>query len=176
MAAYENEGFCPRNEFHNFYFDEGVEPTPIKQKILEILGKRIPYMVYAENKYAWRAKGPCSIVDAMLGGDGFLGMELACLLKTLTPVVTDKMPIEKWPKFLIADHLNPHDICKDLCPSSEDKRWSFFVNDMAIRNDPVTYLNGKHILYDDRYLVVVDETEARNEQPVVKIQLFKMPK
>ena len=175
MAAYENEGFCPCNDFIQFFIDEGLEMTPVRLKTLDILGKRDAYMVYEDNKYAWRVSGVCSIVEAMLGGDGLLGMEIACLLRGLTPDFSERMPVEKRPKFLIADHLNPHDICGGLCWSSDAKCWHFLVNGVANPNDPVFHLDGKTILYDDRYLVVVDEFDARSEQPIVYVDLFKIP-
>ena len=174
MAAYENEGFCPCNDFTTFFMD-GETMTPVRQKVLDILGKRRAYMVYEENKYAWRATGPCSIVEAMLCGDGFLGMEIACLFRSLTPDLSEKTPVEKMPKFLIADHVNPHDICDGLCWSSDAQMWHFFVNGVANPNDPVTHLDNKTILYDDRYLVVVDDSDVHGEQPTVYIDLFKIP-
>lgn len=123
MAKYENEGFCPNNSF-NFY--EG-EKSSKAQEIMKGLGSRPAFMVYDENGTLYQ---PTSIVDVILGGDGFLGEQVMRVLSELIPKC-EYPSIGK--KILIKDVLSRHTLTQERIFA--DERYFIGVEE---REDVVT--------------------------------------
>ena len=163
MAKYENLGFCPHNSFVN------AELFPNKQTVLGVLGNRIADMYYPEDDKAWSED--VSIVSAMLGGDGTLGVQLACFLRFCSPISN----LEIGKPIRIHDVLNPKHISKDLyCEDpAHCQGWSFFVDGKAIKDSPVTWKEGLFLFEDDSYLVAAKDDLATD--PHVDIWIFQKP-
>ena len=168
MAAYENEGYCPSNSFGMYYPDQR---NPLADDILKIAGSRIGYMVYEKRACAWNREWS-SIVDAMLGGTGILGMEIACYLRALAPVCKYG---ESELKILISDQVSPGAISDDIAHVEENGKykWGFFVNGLCGCDNMVTYCDDKTIFYDDRYLVVINSSDAVAHQTIY-IDILKL--
>ena len=163
MARYEKLGFCPHNSFAD------ADLFPNKAMILGVLGNRTADMYYPEDDKAW--SDDVSIVSAMLGGDGTLGMQLACFLRFCSPISN----LEIGKPIRIHDVLNPKHISKDLyCEDPEHcQGWSFFVDGKAIKDSPVTWKEGLFLFEDDSYLVAAKDDLAND--PHVDIWIFQKP-
>jgi hypothetical protein len=84
MAMFENEGFCPRNNFTNFS-ERQNNKNSLSDKTLKILGDRTHYMVY-NNDFFNKDIPYSSVVEVFLGENNTtLGLEVACVLRELIP-------------------------------------------------------------------------------------------
>lgn len=79
MAMYEDLGYCPSDAFRE---EENSGCTSyFWEKTKGLLGDRIEYMVYCSGY-----KGAHGyLVDALMHGNGTLGIEVAAALKTMMP-------------------------------------------------------------------------------------------
>lgn len=151
MAMYENRGFCPHNSFLHYNMN-GNEVNPLWETTGKILGDRPGYMVYDKAMNAY--KGECYIVDAMMGGTGTLGLEIACALRSMIPVCKYS---ETGRPIVCADLLNPYQIPAAIGQLEDE--WKLCEGE-----DPAKTV----LVQDDRYLVAIQDDG--NE---VKVYLFK---
>lgn len=117
MAMYENEGYCPFNNFSRFE-RESPAVSPLWHRAKKLLGHRIGYMVYTKGGHSetnW-----CSIVDAIAGAPhgSTLGVEVASILYALIPECLYGVVGRK---ILITDVLASSDMPKVRC--LEDSRY-----------------------------------------------------
>ena len=164
MARFENLGYCPNNSFAN-YREYNLPGNPLA---MEIMGRRTADMYYPSDDKAWT--NDVSIVSAMLGGDGSLGVQLACFFRFASPIVDD----ETFKPIRIHDVLNPKHICPDLfCGEpGEGAQWSFPVNGIIMKDNPVTYRDGMFLFEDEDYLVAVKDN---TEDIGIDVWIFQKP-
>ena len=162
MARFENLGYCPNNAFCN-YREYNLPGNPLAMKIL---GGRAADMYYPENDKA--LANDVSIVSAMLGGDGSLGVQLACYLRHVSPSVS----LEEFRPIRIHDVINPKHICADLyCNDpSTCSDWCFPVNGLIHKDDKKTWRDGMFLFEDDDYLVA-----AKDNEDGIDIWIFQKP-
>ena len=156
MAMYEKEGSCPSNAFLRYRIDGKAAVE--HEKIVELLGDRIGYMVYDQKDHAWGRYYP-SVVEALLGGNGSLGFRVARYLRNIIPVCRYA---EIGKKIVIHDVLSPSQIAGDILYFRDEsfERWAFFGKDgKAHPDDPITIKDGRAIFSDERFLVVVVDKE-----------------
>ena len=169
MAYYENEGFCPSCSSFDGYPAE--QRNNFVNTIFGILNGRQGLMVYAPNRKSWFDEHP-SIVDAMLGGDGTLGIQIATILACTIPSFGIKSPdIPR--KILIVDCLCPTDLGADVFydpTRGDEQNWSFFVDGKASFDNPVRQIGERIIIHDSRYAVVLDAITDG-----VEIRLLRIP-
>ena len=136
MAMYEDLGFCPNNSF--LHYAQGNHVPKIWKRTRDLLGDRIGYMVYTES---CTYNGGCYVVDCLVGAETTIGVEIACLLKTMIP----KCKYAKvGRKILITDVINPYQI------PYIGRGYKKFMSS----NDSM------HIFEDERYVCgVIDEGE-----------------
>lgn len=149
MAMYENKGYCPNNAFLHYGMDGNKKVSTMWDKVKDILGDRIGYMVYSENGFSYKE---CYIVDAIEGGEGSLGMEVAVTLQNLIPVCEYA---KKGRPIICTDVINPHQIPVNIAET--DKKWALCTDDEK------TFL-----FEDERYLVAI-----QNNSEEVNIYLYK---
>lgn len=143
MAMYENLGFCPTNSFLHYMLECNNVPE-VWMRTREILGDRTDYMVYTEAGCAY--KGWCYIVDCLVGAKTTIGVEIACLLKTMIPQCKYA---ETGRKILVTDVINPYQI------PYINRGYINSVEKFMSSND------NMHIFEDERYVCgVIDEGES----------------
>lgn len=162
MARYENLGYCPHNSFAN-YRDYNLPGNPLA---MQIMGHRTADMYYPKDDKAW--SNDVSIVSAMLGGDGTLGVQLACFLRFAMPISS----LEEGRPIRIHDVINPQHICADLfCNDVENcSDWCFPVNGIIKKDDKHTWRDGMFLFEDEDYLVA-----AKNNEDGIDIWIFQKP-
>lgn len=96
MKMYENEGYYPYNELL-----ERLEQINLGNRIKELLGERMTYMVYAKNENNYKES---YVVLAITNQISTLGVEIATALKTLMPYSKECR------KILLHDVINPYQI------------------------------------------------------------------
>lgn len=157
MAMYEDRGYCPSDAFWRQMATRVETLSPHCEKIMELLGDRIGYMVYSnDGNVPW---GECYIVDALLGGDGILGIQIAAALKQLIPTciyATKGCPI------VCTDILNPNQLLSKA--REENGRWTCIGTDRKTCSGQ----EAASLYEDERYYVVVQEGEEE-----VRIYLYK---
>lgn len=153
MAYFENEGFCPScSSFTDYPADKRNQ---FIGAIISILNRRQILMVYELGRKSWFCQYP-SIVDAMLGGDGVLGIQLATMLQNATPDF--QFHANKGiRKIRLVDCLCPADLGKDVYYDQygRDCNWSFYVDGKVVFDEPVHRVGNRTIIHDDRYAIVV---------------------
>ena len=167
MARYENLGYCPHNSFCN-YRDYNLPGNPLAMQIMD---GRTAEMYYPPNDKA--LTNDISIVSAMLGGDGSLGVQIACFCKFNMPT-RDFKEGDTLKPIRIHDVLNPRIIhpdlyCEDMATCSG---WSFSVDGLVHKDSPVTYLDGLFLLEDEDYLVAIKDNK---EEIGIDIWIFQKP-
>lgn len=144
MAMYEDLGFCPNNSFMQYELEHHGEVPELWKRTCEILGERPVYMVYTKEGYVYN--GWCYVVDCLVGATNTMGVEIACLLKTMIP---ECKYAEVGRKILITDVINPFQI-PHISLGYDNSQEKF----MATSNDV-------HVFEDERYVCgVIDEKEA----------------
>lgn len=142
MAMYEDLGFCPNNSFLNYAL-EGNPVPEIWKRTRELLGDRTGYMVYTEAGCTYN--GWCYVVDCLVGAETTIGVEIACLLKTMIPQCEYA---KTGRKILVTDVINPYQI-----PYIERG----YINNME------KFMSSNDSMYlfeDERYVCgVIDEGE-----------------
>ena len=164
----QKEGVRPDRAF--LYYRNSKKASPVVNDIMKILGDRPAYMVYDKEHFAWGYKVP-SIVEALLGGTGELGLEVAEYLKEIIPECRYGFVGRD---IIIHDVINPFVIDDELFAYGKDLDVIWLFGKSGI-NDPcvgVSSRDDKAIFSDDRFLVVV----YNYENLPVGIWIFRMPK
>ena len=172
MAYFENEGFCPSCSSFDYYPTE--QRNNFVNTIFGILNGRQGLMVYAPNRKSWFDEHP-SIVDAMLGGDGSLGIQIATILACAIPGFKLNAPNKDTiRKISLIDCLCPTDLGEDVFydPSrGSAQNWQFFVDGRASLDNPVHQIGNRTIIHDTRYAVVLDDAK----DGAFEIRLLRIP-
>ena len=117
MAMYEHDGFCPNNSFWDFEAREKDKVSKLWVRAREIFGDRLGYMVYTP--YGYNTKGETYVVDALVGCNSTMNIEIATCLSMLIPNCTYS---KEGKKILITDLINDGQI-PDVAFIFEDDRY-----------------------------------------------------
>ena len=144
MAMFESEGFCPNNSF-TLYALEHKGEIPFWKRTREILGDRQGYMVYSGagcSHNDW-----CYVVDCLVGATNTMGVEIACLLRSMIPTCRYA---EVGRKILITDVINPLQIPHIGRGYDSNGRKTFVSTNPNV-----------HVFQDERYICgIIDEGTA----------------
>lgn len=146
MAKYDSLGFCPSKEFNEYKLSLNAK------RVLEILGERKECMVYTTRKYFY---GISSIVDAMLGSQTMMGIDIAKYLCLLT---SKFIYSETDVQFLISDLVSPFEL---QGISAKD------TNGFTIVSPNPAFLGMWKVFQDTRYAIIV-----KKQCPKEKIEIF----
>ena len=139
MAKTESLGYYPFDDFFNYVAEKrkNNEVVPcIWERTYSILGDRIHYMVYMQEKDLNHSNNTCNVIDCLVGSISTLGLRIAGMLRALIPYC--KYP-EIGKKILVSDVISPLQI----------------PNIITIDNDK------SYMLQDERYIAgIVDEGET----------------
>ena len=181
MAAYESYGYCPSNAFGLYRL--GKPKSEQEQRAYNMLTRYHSYMVYEPHQCMPGTYGDgddywCTIVDATIGGGkSFLGVEVACHLRTIVPCPDAEFE-EHNLKIVIRD---TYDIGQFYAigrskwrgnNGDENDVVSFYTsrNTVDLKNPKVAE-GSAYLFYDDRYIVVVDNhTEEGKETLIITIE------
>lgn len=142
MAMYEELGFCPNSSFLHYTLENNPVPE-IWERTRELLGDRTGYMVYTDAGCVYN--GWCYVVDCLVGVETSIGVEIACILKTMIPQCEYT---KTGRKILVTDVINPYQI-PYIGHSYINSAEKFMSS-----ND------NMHIFEDERYVCgVIDEGE-----------------
>ena len=157
MAKYEQLGYCPNNTFMTYR-----DKNPVVKVIETILGRRPYYMVYDKRDVFWKGDKRDSIVDALYGGNGILGIQVATYLELIMPE-----PLERDDEvrpIIVHDVINPAQIDGDILCFDGGREWEFPVNGGVDRRRKPSSKGTKEstlkLFFDTRYLVVVQDFGA----------------
>ena len=144
MAMYESIGFCPSNSFLHYAMEMG-DKVPANWRITQkLLGDRKGYMVYTKAGCAYY--GYSYVVDALIGANDTLGIEVACKLQAMIPVCKYA---ETGRMILITDVINPFQIPGVVGHNGSGDESNFVAGDNLT------------LIEDERYLVgITDEGDA----------------
>ena len=163
---YEKEGFCPGNHFFRFIQEELEldEDTEKAEKIMDILGSRVNYMVYDRDHEAYGTIYP-SIVELLLGDT--CGLEIAQMLSRIIPEC-QYSKIGK--KILIKDVISPFQMGGGLRPLTE-KLWSFPNREGCYNvNCPIMRKDNRNLYCGEKFVVNIEDNDDD-----VTIWMFKYP-
>ena len=182
MAAYESYGYCPSNAFGLYRL--GKPKSEQEQRAYNMLTRYHSYMVYEPHQCMPRTYGDgddywCTIVDATIGGGkSFLGVEVACYLRTIVPrpdvdfekhklkiVIRDTYDIEQFYGIGRGKWRDDNNDEVDVV--------SFYTsrNTVDLKN-PAAAEGSAYLFYDDRYIVVVDN-HTEEEETLITITIEK---
>ncbi len=166
MAFFEEEGFCPSCSSFGDYPAE--KKNGATRTIIDILNGRQSLMVYAPECKSWFDEYP-SIVDAMFGGDGILGIQLATIIARAVPGfnLQNRTGIRK---IRLIDCLNPTDLDPEVFydpTRGDDENWQFFVDGRASFQNPIRETESRIIVYDSRYAIVM--VDVANHDLVIRL-------
>ncbi len=157
MAKFESLGHCPNNAFATYRSE-----SPVVKAINTILGRRPVYMVYDRKDIFWSEKKRDSIVDALFGGDGILGIQVATYLELIMPE-----PLERDNEvrpIIIHDVLNTAHIDEDIISFDNGREWEFTSKGGVDRRLKPSSKGTKEstlkLFFDTRYLVCVQDFGA----------------
>lgn len=178
MAKYERLGYCPNNAFMTFDF--GGTST-VARSTQSILGARPVYMVYDEKDHFWDPTARDTIVDALYGGDGVLGIQVATYLELILPEPLEDQDGEGR-MIILHDVINPKQIDEGILGFGFEgtikiPEWMFSTNGGVSRKRKPTAKadkeSTKKIYFDDRYLVCIQDFGGR--KPVHIFLLRTLP-
>lgn len=163
MAKFENLGYCPNNAFG--YSRRSFDGAAV-QATETILGRRPVYMVYDQKDIFWSEENRDSIVDALYGGEGILGVQVSTYLEIIYPEpLEDKGEARK---IIIHDVLNPKQMDEDILHFDDaGEEWEFAVRGGVDRKLKPTLKvekgSTKKLFWDDRYLVCIQDMGGKND-------------
>ena len=155
MAAHEHLDYCPDAAFRDYGSTVSDKQA---QHALKLLDRYIDWMAYLPHHRFPEAccggEAPCTVVDATIGGgDSFLGIEVACHLRTINP-----HPEGARRKVLIRDTLDM-DKLYDIRHYQHDgvELVAFCEFDGTVDPEkPYVSNQSAYVFQDDRYVVIVD--------------------
>ena len=149
MAKNENKdyGYCPYHEFLR-RIERRQDISPCWEKTMGILGDRVLYMLYTKGGNVQMGEYDCYIVDALLGGTGILGIQIAAVLSHLIPTCIYS---EKGCLIVCTDIINPIQLLSKA--REENGRWT------CIGTDKKTCSGQEAVSLheDERYSIFVQE-------------------
>ena len=168
MAYFELDGYCPSCSNFTDFIGKG-NPHQFVDEVHDILKGREQMMVYDPVYTAWGNDPYASITEVLFGGNGVLGLHLAALLQAAIP---DPTVVRK---IIIRDVICPKmlgdDIYYERIPILGCTGWAFFVNGIHINDAPITYKDYRRLIYDERYVVMVEDPGADE----IIISILKLP-
>ena len=158
MAKYEQLGYCPNNKFMTYRSE-----SPVIKMVKTILGRRPNYLVYDKRDVFWSDDKRDSIVDALYGGDGILGIRVATYLELILPEPLEDQDGEGR-MIILHDVINPKQIDEDILCFDGGREWEFPVNGGVDRRLKPSSKGTKEgtlkLFFDTRYLVCVQDFGA----------------
>ena len=145
--------------------------NPFVKKVTALLGRTGVWamMAYDPREMIYGRKYS-TITDILLGGDGALAINLATLLNA---AIIPNNP-EKIRMIRIRDVLNPRALADDIYYDVfglDD--WAFYnANGEHCKEHPITFKDGRRILFDDRYVVIMEDHQDGGE---IVLTIFAIP-
>ena len=157
-------GTCLRDVFFDYCSLSNEESVRLRRLgYLTIIGDRVHYMRYSLKDFAWREGYP-SVVEALLGGDGALGLKAIRHLVKIMPRTSLSTGFDK--EIVIHDVLSPYQIADDIVyygnslSASCPERWAFCGRGgFVFSKSPITTKDNRAIFSDERFLIVVADKE-----------------
>lgn len=156
--------FLPDAAF--MYYVNSKKASAIANKILDKLDWRTAQMEYSKDYFAFGYNVP-SIVEAILGGNGRLGSEVAEYLEQAMPNGFHKR------RATIYDVINPMNVDSELAVYLNGTyHWFFTSHGIFDQYKQPTAKDHKALFYDDRFLIII----YNHGKSPLNIYVFRIPK